>query len=248
MRLGQHVAARVSLHMTSLPLQEVPCFIVKTKQMNNQYVLAKSHGQAEQGSYLVAHSCAARFVYLSASHFCSVKNGTLQFWNSILLYIGLYVAKFVFSLRLVPLPLVTSWRRKSVRRWFQNSAEFYPSFIWHHFRDSLDHFHGGSDFVRSNSLSKSACHPSTVLSTRSQLLIIISCRRMKRRAAVSWTPSNWATGRTRFWRALSTLRCRMNGTAWTQNAGHFEGLFRQSEVHWAADCGFHHYDEKWGRK
>ena len=32
---------------------------------------------------------------------------------------------------------------------------------------------------------------------------------MKRRAAVSWTPSNWATGRTRFWRALSTLRCRM---------------------------------------
>ena len=70
------------------------------------YVLAKSHGQAEQGSYLVAHSCAARFVYLSASHFCSVKNGTLQFWNSILLYIGLYVAKFVFSLRLVPLPLV----------------------------------------------------------------------------------------------------------------------------------------------
>ena len=212
------------------------------------YVLAKSHGQAEQGSYLVAHSCAARFVYLSASHFCSVKNGTLQFWNSILLYIGLYVAKFVFSLRLVPLPLVTSWRRKSVRRWFQNSAEFYPSFIWHHFRDSLDHFHGGSDFVRSNSLSKSACHPSTVLSTRSQLLIIISCRRMKRRAAVSWTPSNWATGRTRFWRALSTLRCRMNGTAWTQNAGHFGGLFRQSEVHWAADCGFHHYDEKWGRK
>ena len=80
------------------------------------YVLAKSHGQAEQGSYLVAHSCAARFVYLSASHFCSVKNGTLQFWNSILLYIGLYVAKFVFSLRLVPLPLVTNWRRKSVRR------------------------------------------------------------------------------------------------------------------------------------
>ena len=174
-----------------------------------EYVLAKSHGQAEQGSCLVAHSCAARFVYLSASHFCSVKNGTLQFWNSILLYIGLYVAKFVFSLRLVPLPLVTNWRRKSVRRWFQNSAEFYPSFIWHHFRDSLDHFHGGLDFVRSSSLSKSACHPSTVLSTRSQLLIIISCRRMKRRAAVSWTPSNWATGRTRFWRALSTLRCRM---------------------------------------
>ena len=90
------------------------------------YVLAKSHGQAEQGSYLVAHSCAARFVYLSASHFCSVKNGTLQFWNGILLYIGLYAAKFVFSLRLVPLPLVTNWRRKSVRRWFQNSAEFYP--------------------------------------------------------------------------------------------------------------------------
>ena len=81
-----------------------------------RYVLAKSHGQAEQGSYLVAHSCAARFVYLSASHFCSVKNGTLQFWNGILLYIGLYVAKFVFSLRLVPLPLVTNWRRKSVRR------------------------------------------------------------------------------------------------------------------------------------
>ena len=61
-------------------------------------------------------SFAARFVYLSASHFCSVKNGTLQFWNSILLYIGLYVAKLVFSLRLVPLPLVTNWRRKSVRR------------------------------------------------------------------------------------------------------------------------------------
>ena len=80
------------------------------------YVLAKSRGQAEQGNYLVAHSCAARFVYLSASHFCSVKNGTLQFWNGILLYIGLYVAKFVFSLRLVPLPLVTNWRRKSVRR------------------------------------------------------------------------------------------------------------------------------------
>ena len=79
-------------------------------------MLAKSHGQAEQGSYLIAHSCAARFVYLSASHFCSVKNATLQFWNSILLYIGLYVAKFVLSLRLVPLPLVTSWRRKSVRR------------------------------------------------------------------------------------------------------------------------------------
>ena len=166
--------------------------------LNFAYVLAKSHGQVEQGSYLVAHSCAARFVYLCASHFCSVKNGNLQLWNSILLYIGLYVAKFVFSLRLVPLPLVTSWRRKSVRRWFQNSAEFYPSFIWHHFRDSLDHFHGGSDFVRSNSLSKSACHPSTVLSTRSQLLIIISCRRMERRAAVSWTPSNWATGRTHF--------------------------------------------------
>jgi hypothetical protein len=34
-----------------------------------KYVLAKSHGQAEQGSCLVAHSCAARFVYLSASHF-----------------------------------------------------------------------------------------------------------------------------------------------------------------------------------
>ena len=79
-------------------------------------IAAKSHGQAEQGCYLVAHSCAARFVYLSASHFCSVKNGTLQFWNGILLYIGLYVAKFVFSLRLVPLPLVTGWRRKSVRR------------------------------------------------------------------------------------------------------------------------------------
>ena len=87
------------------------CFLVAWT-----YVLTKSHGQAEQGSYLVAHSCAARFVYLSASHFCSVKNGTLQFWNSILLYIGLYVAKFVFSLRLVPLPLVTNWRRKSVRR------------------------------------------------------------------------------------------------------------------------------------
>ena len=40
-------------------------------------------------------------------------------------------------------------------------AEFYPSFIWHHSRDSLDHFHGGSDSVRSNSLSKSACHPSS---------------------------------------------------------------------------------------
>ena len=32
-------------------------------------MLAKSHGQAEQGSCLVAQSCAARFVYFSASHF-----------------------------------------------------------------------------------------------------------------------------------------------------------------------------------
>ena len=56
-----------------------------SQECHKSYVLSKSHGQAEQGSYLVAHSCAARFVYLSASHFCSVKNGTLQFWNSILL-------------------------------------------------------------------------------------------------------------------------------------------------------------------
>ena len=98
-------------------IESTPTFNGKVKEPTSvMYVLAKSHGQAEQGSCLVAHSCAVRFVYLSASHFCSVKNGTLQFWNGILLYIGLYVAKFVFSLRLVPLPLVTSWRRKSVRR------------------------------------------------------------------------------------------------------------------------------------
>ena len=47
----------------------------KDLKVRDAYVLAKSHGQAEQGSCLVAHSCAARFVYLSASHFGEI---TLQ--------------------------------------------------------------------------------------------------------------------------------------------------------------------------
>ena len=94
---------------------------------------------------------------------------------------------------------------------FKNSAEFYTSFIWHHFRDSLNHFHGGfCSFKQSFQISLSSQH-SFVDSEPASDYHIMSTN--EEASAVSWTPSNWATERTRFWRALSTLRCRMNGTA-----------------------------------